>query len=431
MTEFGPATTQLHTGYRPGTPEFTVIPPIHQSTAYEFSSLAEARAKFALDQPGYIYSRNANPTQAVFEARVAALEGGVSAVAVASGQAAVAITALALAGRGGHIVAAQQLYGGTVDLFDDTLRDLGIETTFVDVDDIDGWREAVRPETRLFFAESVANPVAQMLDISQVADVAHEAGVPLVVDNTTTTPALLRPKEFGADIVVHSATKFLGGHGQALGGVVVDLGTFDFSIEPDRWPSLFQPHWRYGGVALWDRFGADMSFAALLRSKYISDLGPTLSAFSAAQLLTGLETLDLRIARHVHNAALVARYLSDHPAVRVVFHPSLSSNPWHAAAQRYLPNGAPSVFAFELLPGTEDEVTLVERFIDNLKLVKLVANIGDARTLITHPASMTHNHMTPVQLAAAGISPATIRLSVGLENPEDIIADLDQAFAAL
>ncbi|GAA4188166.1 PLP-dependent transferase [Microbacterium oryzae] len=425
----GFATTQLHEGYTPGVPQFTVATPVYQSSAYVFSSLTEAREKFALREKGYIYSRNNNPTQAVLEQRLAALEGGVAAAAVSSGQAAVALATLALLGRGGHVVAASQLYGGTVDLFDDTLRDFGLEVTFVDQDDFDGWREAVRPNTRAFFAESVANPIAQVLDVASVAEIAHEAGVPLVIDNTVATPYLLRPREHGADIVVHSATKFIGGHGSSLGGVVVDLGTFDFAAEPERWPALFVPHRRYGEVSLWEAFGPERAFITLVKSKLVGDLGPALSPFNAFQLIQGLETLDLRVSRHVENAKTVAAFLHDHPAVGVVFHPSIPTNPWKGVARTYLPRGAPSVFAFELAPSEEDAFARAERVIDALGTIRLVANIGDARTIVAHPASMTHNHMSPEQLAAAGISQGTIRISVGLEDPADIIADLAQALA--
>ncbi|WOF24257.1 aminotransferase class V-fold PLP-dependent enzyme [Microbacterium betulae] len=425
----GFATTQLHAGYVPGTPEYTVVPPVYQSSAYAFSSLTEAREKFALREQGYIYSRNSNPTQAVLEQRLAVLEGGVAAAAVSSGQAAVALTTFALLGRGGHVVASSQLYGGTVDLFGDTFGDFGLEVTFVDQDDFDAWRDAVRPNTRAFFAESVANPIAQVLDVASVAEIAHEAGVPLVIDNTVATPYLLRPRDFGADFVVHSATKFIGGHGSSLGGVVVDLGTFDFSAEPEKWPGLFVPHWRYGDVSLWEAFGPERAFITLVKSKFVGDLGTALSPFNAFQLITGLETLDLRIARHVDNAKTVASFLDRHPAVGVVFHPSIGTNPWKGVARTYLPKGSPSVFAFELVPSEEDAFARVERVVDALRTIRLVANIGDARTIVAHPASMTHNHMTPGQLAAAGISQATIRISVGLEEADDIVADLEQALA--
>ncbi|WP_156762195.1 O-acetylhomoserine aminocarboxypropyltransferase/cysteine synthase family protein [Microbacterium karelineae] len=430
-----PATTQLHAGYTPGTPQNPVVTPIYQSSAYEFASLADARELFALRRSGNIYSRNGTPTQAVFEQRVAALEGGVAAAAVASGQAATTIATLALAGRGGHIVASSSLYGGTVDLFDDTYRDLGIEVTFVDQDDLGAWRDAVRPTTRLLFAETVANPVAQVLDIRAVADIAHAAGVPLVVDNTVGTPSLIRVKDHGADIVLHSATKFLGGHGTSLGGIVVDLGTFDFTADREKWPSLFTPHWRYGDVALWDAFGREGAFTTLLKSRFVADLGPALSPFNAFQLIEGVSTLDLRMARHAASGLDIARALDAHPAVRVVHHPGLPDNRYHDAAAALYPKGIPSVFAFELAgPDGEDDEAAFERaarFIERLEIVKLVANIGDARTLICHPASMTHNHMTPAQLAAAGISWATLRLSVGLEDPTDLADDLRRALDAV
>jgi len=428
------ATAQVQAGYVPGTRTATAVPPIHQSNAFEFASLAEARDLFALRRDGDIYSRAANPTVLVLEQRVTALEDGIAAAGVASGQAAVAIALLALAGRGGHIVAARQLYGGTIDLLGDTLVDWGIETTFVDQDDAAAWRRAARPTTRAFFAETVANPIAQVLDVRAVADAAHEAGVPLVVDNTVATPYLQRPKEHGADIVVHSATKFLGGHGTSLGGVVVDLGTFDFAADAARWPQLTEPYRRVPGGSLIDRFGATGSpFIALVKTKYVHDLGPSLSAFNAFQLLQGLETLDLRMTRHSASGQRVAEHLGEHPAVARVHHPGLASSPWHASAATYLPRGAASVFSFDL-PSAGDadaDFALVERFIARLGVVRLVANIGDARSLVAHPASMTHSHLTPQQLADAGISGTTVRLSIGLEDADDIIADLDAALAAL
>jgi len=440
MTHDAPAlpegfvTAQLGAGYEPGAvAQQTVAVPIHQSSAYQFRSLREARERFALRERGFIYSRNAHPTQAVLEERVARLEGGVAAAAVGSGQAATAVATLALAGRGGHIVAAHQLYGGTIDLFHDTFAEFGIEVTFVDQDDLGAWRAAVRPTTRAFFAESVANPVAQVLDIRAVADIAHEAGVPLVIDNTVATPALLRPREFGADIVVHSATKFLGGHGTSLGGIVVDLGTFDFAAEPEKWPALSEPHHRFGGVSLWDAFGRDAAFITLVKSKYVADLGPALSPFNAFQIIEGVETLNLRVDRHAASGAAVAAFLDGHPAVAAVHHPSLPANPWHALAERYLPRGVPSVFAFELARTGDDEADFAraEKVIDALRVIRIVANIGDARSLACHPATMTHNHMTRDQLTAAGISYATIRLSIGLEDPAELIADLAQALDAL
>ena len=428
MTGF--STRQIQAGYVPGTPQNSAVPPIYQTAAYEFGSLAEAADLFALRAAGNLYSRNASPTQQVLEERVAALEGGVSAVAVASGQAAVAVTLLALVGRGGHIVAATQLYGGTVDLLQETFDDFGIPVTFVDQDDAEAWRAAIRPETRVLFAESIANPIAQVLDIRAVADIAHAAGVPLVIDNTVGTPYLVRPGEHGADFVVHSATKFLSGHGTSLGGVVVDLGTFDAGREPARWPHFIEPYARVGDFTLWERFGIGQAFAALVKSKYVHDLGPSLSPFNAWQILQGIETLDLRVSRQSTTALALARHLQQHPAVARVHHPGLDGTPWHALAERYLPRGGPSVFSFDLaVPRGADTHASVARVIDALRVIRLVANIGDARSLVNHPASMTHSHLTAAQRDAAGISPTTIRLSAGLEDAADLIADLDRALA--
>ena len=428
------ATAQVQAGFDPGIAENTAVPSIHQSNGFEFRSLSEARDLFALRREGNIYSRAANPTVLVFEKRVAELEGGIGAAGVASGQAAVAVALLALARQGEHIVAARQLYGGTVDLLQDTFADWGIDVTFVDQDDTDAWAAAVRPTTRALFAESISNPIAQVLDLGAVATVAHAAGVPLVIDNTVATPYLQRAKDFGADIVVHSATKFLGGHGTSLGGVVVDLGTFDFTAEPERWPQLTETYRRVPDGSLVERFGATGSpYIALVKTKYVHDLGPSLSAFNAFQLLQGLETLDLRVERHTASALEVARFLDAHPAVARVHHPGLESSPWHANAQTYLPRGVSAVFAFDLpsTGGTEADFELVESLISRLQVIRLVANIGDARSLVAHPASMTHSHMTPIQLAEAHIGSTTVRLSVGLEDPRDLVADLARALEPL
>ncbi|GAA2970908.1 O-acetylhomoserine (thiol)-lyase [Microbacterium terrae] len=428
------ATAQVQAGYDPAIAERTAVPSIHQSNAFEFRSLSEARDLFALRRDGNIYSRAANPTVLVLERRVAELEGGIGAAGVSSGQAAVAVALLALAQQGEHIVAARQLYGGTIDLLQDTFADWGIDVTFVDQDDSAAWAAAVRPTTRALFAESISNPIAQVLDLAAVSAVAKSAGVPLVIDNTVATPYLQRAKDFGADIVVHSATKFLGGHGTSLGGVVVDLGTFDFTAEPERWPQLTQPYKRVPGATLVERYGASGSpYIALVKTKYVHDLGPSLSAFNAAQLLQGIETLDLRVERHTANALAVARFLESHPAVARVHHPGLESSPWHENAKRYLPRGTSSVFSFDLHPsGSADEdFALVEALIARLRVVKLVANIGDARSLIAHPSSMTHSHMSPAQLAEAHIGSTTIRLSIGIEAIDDIIGDLAAALAPI
>lgn len=428
------ATLQVQAGFAAGATENTAVPPIYQSNAFEFASLSDARDLFALRRDGNIYSRAANPTVLVFEQRVTALEDGIAAAAVASGQAAVALALLALAKQGQHIVAARQLYGGTVDLLQDTFADWGIEVTFVDQDDLQAWTDAVRPTTRAFFAESVTNPIAQVLDARAVARIAHGAGVPLVIDNTVATPYLQRAKDVGGDIAVHSATKFLGGHGTSLGGVIVDLGTFDFTVDAPRWPQLTAPYARVPGGSLVERFGAEGSpYIALVKTKYVHDLGPSLSAFNAFQLLQGLETLDLRMARHSASALAVARALAEHGAVAAVHHPGLKSSPWHALAAEYLPRGSSSVFSFDL-HGSGDahaDFERIEALIGRLRIVHLVANIGDARSLVAHPSSMTHSHLTPAQLAASGISSTTIRLSIGLEDPADIIADLTAALDAI
>lgn len=417
----GFATRQVRSGYTPGTAQNTVIPPIYQSVAYDFGDFAQARDIFSLRRTGNLYSRTGNPTQTVFEQRIADLDGGVAALATASGQSAVAVALLTLAKTGEHIVAARQLYGGTVDLLTDTFADFGIDVTLVDQDDLDGWRDAARPETRAFFAETIGNPVASVLDVDAVARIAHEVGVPFVVDNTIATPYLLRPKEFGADIAVYSATKFIGGHGTSLGGVVVDLGTFDFGAEPQRWPQFTEPYPRIGDLVLWDTFGRDRSaFLVYAKTKLVHDLGPALSPFNSFQLLQGVETLDLRLERQVSTALTVARFLDSHPAVTQVHHPGLAGNPWHAAAQRYLPRGAGSVFSFDLV-GDEREV---EKFINSLQVFSIVANIGDVRSLVVHPATTTHSHFDDERLASAGFSRSTIRLSIGLESPDDLVDDL-------
>ncbi|MGP3534576.1 O-acetylhomoserine aminocarboxypropyltransferase/cysteine synthase family protein [Microbacterium sp. RD1] len=424
MTGF--ATRQIRAGADLAVAPNPAVVPIYQTAAYEFASWADARDIFALRQRGNLYSRTGSPTQSVLEQRVAALDDGVGALATGSGQSAVALTLLALAAPGGHVVAGAQLYGGTVDLLTDTFADFGIAATLVDQDDLAAWRAAVTPQTRAFFVESVGNPTAAVADLAAIAEIAHEAGVPLVVDNTIATPALLRPKEFGADITVYSATKYLGGHGSSLGGVIVDLGTFDFGADPERWPQLTKPYPRVGDVVLWDRFGRDGSaYLVLVKTKWAHDLGPALSPFNAHQILTGIETLDLRIARQSATAATIARHLAEHPDVAVVHHPAVPGNPSAERAARYLPHGVSGVFSFDLAAGEE----AVPVFVDALGAFTLAANIGDARSLVIHPTTTSHSHLTDEQLALAGFSRATVRLSIGLEDPADLVADLDQALA--
>jgi O-acetylhomoserine (thiol)-lyase len=422
------STRQIRSGFTTGVAQNPAVVPIYQTAAYEFESFAAAREIFALRRKGNLYSRSANPTQAVLEERVASLDGGVAALAMGSGQAAVLIALLTLARGGEHIVAARQLYGGTLDLLTETFADFGIDVTLVDQNDLGAWRDAVRPTTRAFFAETITNPTASVLAVQEVADIAHAAGVPLVVDNTIATPYLLRPKEFGADIVVYSATKFLGGHGTSLAGVIVDLGTFDFGAEAERWPQFTEPFSRVGDVVLWERFGrAGSAFLVYAKVKLVHDLGPSLSPFNSFQILQGIETLDLRVARQTASALAVATFLAGHPAVSVVRYPGLPGDPGHAAATRYLPRGAGSVFSFDLASGDGR----IEEFIDSLRLFKLVANIGDARSLVIHPPTTTHSHLTDADLEGAGFTRATVRLSIGLEDVGDLIADLDRSLSLL
>ncbi|GAA3675919.1 PLP-dependent transferase [Arthrobacter ginkgonis] len=426
-----PATAQIHAGREQSDPYRPVAVPIHQTAAYEFPDYATARRMFALKEPGFTYTRTGNPTVATLERRLAALDGGAAAVATATGQAAVALALLALLQGGNHIVASAKLYGGTVDLLTDTFADFGVTVSFVDPALPEQWAAAATPGTRAFLVESIGNPLSTLPDLSALAAAAHAAGVPLVVDNTLATPVLCRPLDFGADIVVYSATKYLGGHGTTLAGAVVDGGRFDFSAEPRKWPQLAGPKARYGNESLWDRHGHG-AYLALLRSKYLHDLGPSLSPAAAAQILQGLETLDLRVERHTDSALRVARHLAAHPAVAAVHHPGIAGNPNESIADRDFPRGTGGVFSFDLaLPAGADAWETVGTFIDSLRLVKLVANIGDARSLVAHPAAMTHCRLTPAQRAAAGISETTIRLSIGLEDPADIVADLDRALAAL
>jgi O-acetylhomoserine (thiol)-lyase len=418
------ATRQIRSGFTTATVQNSAVVPIYQTAAYEFESFAAARDIFSLRRKGNLYSRTGNPTQTVLEERVASLDGGVAALATGSGQSAVLVALLTLAKTGEHIVAARQLYGGTLDLLNDTFADFGIDVTLVDQHDLGAWRAAVRPNTRAFFAETIGNPTASVLAVQDVADAAHEAGVPLVVDNTIATPYLQRPKEFGADIVVYSATKFLGGHGSSLAGVIVDLGTFDFGAEPERWPQFTRPFDRVGDVVLWERFGREGSaFLVYAKVKLVHDLGPSLSPFNSFQIIQGIETLDLRVAKQTASALAVAAFLETHPAVGLVRHPGLPDDPGYANAQRYLPRGAGSVFSFDLASGDER----IEEFVDSLRLFKLVANIGDARSLVIHPATTTHSHLGDAELALAGFSRATVRLSIGLEDVEDLIADLERS----
>ncbi|MFE0019669.1 bifunctional o-acetylhomoserine/o-acetylserine sulfhydrylase [Amycolatopsis sp. NPDC059021] len=420
-------TRQIHAGARPDPATGARATPIYQSTSFTFADAQHAADAFALrDLESHAYTRLSNPTTAVVEERLADLEGGVAAVAVASGQAASTLALLNLARAGDHVVAASALYGGTYNLLAYTFADLGIEVDFVrDPDDLAAWRAAIRPGTKALYAESVGNPLGNVLDVAAVAEVAHAAGVPLVVDNTVPTPYLARPLEHGADIVVHSTTKFLSGHGTGIGGIVVDGGKFDFAAEPDRWPQLTRPDPSYHGLVFATEFG-ELAYSLRLRTKLVRDLGPAVSPFNSFLLLQGIETLSLRMERHVENALAVARWLAEHPAVEQVHYAGLPGNPWYDAAKRYLPLGAGAVVAFELADGLEAG----RRFVDRLSLFSHLANIGDVRSLVIHPASTTHAQLDERQQRESGVTPGLIRLSIGLEGARDLIADLTRALGA-
>ena len=419
-------TKQVHAGAVPDPTTGARAVPIYQTTSFVFRDTAHAAGLFALAEEGNIYTRIHNPTQDVLEQRIAALEGGVAAVATASGQAAETLAILTLASAGDHIVSSTSLYGGTYNLFKHTLPRFGIEVSFVDdPDDLDAWREAVRPNTKALFAETLGNPRGNVLDVRGVADVAHAAGVPLIVDNTVPTPYLLRPLEHGADIVVHSATKFLGGHGTAIAGVVVDGGTFDYGAHADRFPDFNEPDPSYHGLRYWPDLGAP-AFAVKLRVQLLRDLGPAIAPFNSFLVIQGLETLSLRIERHTANAQAIAEWLEGRDEVTAVHYPGLPSSRWYEAGQRYLPRGAGAVLAFELRDGVEAG----KRFVDGVSLFSHLANIGDVRSLIIHPASTTHSQLSEEELTATGATPGLVRLSVGIENLADLKADLEAGFRA-
>ncbi|MGV2900689.1 O-acetylhomoserine aminocarboxypropyltransferase/cysteine synthase family protein [Microbacterium sp. AGC62] len=425
MTEehrFGFRTRALHAGGTPDAATGARAVPIYQTTSFVFEDAADAGNLFALQKYGNIYSRIGNPTVAALEERLASLEGGIGAVATASGMSAEFITFAALVGAGDHVVAAAQLYGGTVTQLDVTLRRFGVETTFVPSTDPADYAAAIRPETKVVYVEMIGNPSGEIADIEGLAAVAHEAGVPLVVDATLATPYLARPLEHGADIVIHSVTKFLGGHGTTLGGVVIEKGTFDWGN--GKFPQMTEPVDSYGGIKWWDNFG-EYGFLTKLRSEQLRDIGPALSPQSAFNLLQGIETLPQRIDAHLANARLVADWLASDPRVAYVTWAGLEEHPHHDRAAKYLPLGPGSVFAFGV--AAEDGRKAGETVIENLQLASHLANIGDARTLVIHPASTTHRQLTEAQLVAAGVRPDLIRISVGLEDAEDIIWDLDQA----
>ena len=419
-------TKQVHAGASPDPATGARVTPIYQTTSFVFRDTQHAANLFSLAEPGAIYTRINNPTQDVLEARVAALEGGVAAVALASGQAAETAAILTLARSGDHFVSSASLYGGTYNLFHYTLPKLGIEVSFVDdPDNLDEWRAAVRPNTKLFFAETLGNPRANVLDTRAVADLAHEIGVPLVVDNTVPTPYLLRPIEHGADIVIHSATKYLGGHGNAIAGVVVDGGTFDFGAHADRFPDFSEPDPSYHGLKYWEALGPG-AFAAKLRVQLLRDTGAAIAPLNSFLILQGLETLSLRIERHVANAQALAEWLEQRDEVENVYYAGLPSSPWYDAARKYLPNGAGAVVSFDLHGG----VAAGRAFVDGTELFSLLVNIGDVRSLIVHPASTTHSQLSEQEQLATGVTPGLVRLSVGIEGIEDLKADLEAGFRA-
>ena len=418
-------TLQLHVGQEqpdPATDSRAV--PIYQTTSYVFKNSAHAAARFGLADPGNIYGRLTNSTQGVLEERMAALEGGVAALAVASGAAAISYTIQALAQAGEHIVAQKTIYGGSFNLLAHTLPLQGVDTTFVDVHDLAAVEGAIQDNTKAIFIETLGNPNSDIPDIDALADLAHSHGLPLVIDNTFGTPYLIRPIEHGADIVVHSATKFLGGHGTTLGGVIVDAGTFDWKAS-GKYAPIAAPNPSYHGVSFVDAAGP-AAFVTYIRAILLRDTGATLSPFNAFLLLQGVETLSLRLERHAENTKRVVEFLTSHPKVAKVNHPSLPDHPDHALYEKYFPNGGASIFTFEVKGGQAE----AHKFIDSLEIFSLLANVADVKSLVIHPATTTHSQLSAEELAAADITPATVRLSIGTEHIDDILADLDQALAA-
>ena len=426
MSNYKFETLQLHVGQEqpdPATDSRAV--PIYQTTSYVFRNSQHAADRFGLADAGNIYGRLTNSTQDVFEKRVAALEGGTAALAVASGAAAITYTIQALAANGGHIVAQKTIYGGSYNLLSHTLPQYGIETTFVDAHDLVELTGAIKENTRAIYLETLGNPNSDIPDIDAIAEIAHSHGLPLVIDNTFGTPYLIRPIEHGADIVVHSATKFLGGHGTTLGGVIVEAGKFDWSAS-GKYPNIAEPNPSYHGVSFYDVVGP-AAFVTYIRAILLRDTGASISPFNAFLLLQGVETLSLRLERHAENTKKVVEYLSNHPLVEKVNHPSLADHPDHELYEKYFPNGGASIFTFEIKGGQEE----AWRFIDNLQIFSLLANVADVKSLVIHPASTTHSQLSTEELEGQGIYPNTIRLSIGTEHIDDIIADLENGFAAV
>lgn len=426
MPDFRFETLQVHAGQEspdPATDARAV--PIYATTSYVFKDSAQAAGRFALTEGGNIYTRLMNPTSDVFEKRVAALEGGVGALATASGSAAITYAVQNIAVAGDHIVSSANLYGGTYNLFANTLVEQGLKTTFVDPSCPENFEKAILPNTKLLYAETLGNPNSDVIDIEAIAEVAHRHGIPLIVDSTFATPYLLRPIEHGADIVVHSATKFMGGHGTVMGGVIVDGGKFDWA-QNDKFPGLSKPNPSYHGVVFTEAAG-NAAYIIKLRTTIMRDQGATISPFNSFLLLQGLETLSLRVERHVENALRVVDFLKNHPQVEKVNHPSLEVGEKKALYDKYFPNGAASIFTFEIKGGAE----AAKKFTESLNLFSLLANVADVKSLVIHPASTTHSQMNEKELLACGIKPNTIRLSIGTEHIDDIIADLERGFAAV
>jgi len=423
---WGFETLQIHAGATPDPATNARAVPIYKTTAYTFNSAEHARNLFGLAEFGNIYTRIMNPTQDVAEKRIAALEGGTAALLLSSGQAAETFAILNIAQAGDHIVSSSTLYGGTYNLFKYTFAKLGIEVTFVeDQDDENQWQQAVRPNTKAFFAETIGNPKVSILDIRKVADIAHKNGVPLIVDNTVATPYLIKPFEHGADIIVHSATKFLGGHGTVVAGAIVDGGTFEWS-KSDKFPGLTEPDPSYHGVVYTQALGDSIAYIIKARVQLLRDIGAAVSPDTAFSLIQGIETLSLRMERHVENAQKIAKWLNAHQQVLSVNYAGLDTSPYFEAHKKYSPKGAGAIVSFEIAGGVEAGV----KFVDGLELFSHVANIGDVRSLVIHPASTTHSQLSEKDLATTGVTPGLVRLSIGLESYEDLIADLQKGFQA-
>lgn len=420
---WGFETTALHAGFDYDPSTHAVAVPIYQTSSYQFDSTQHAADLFALKQPGNIYTRIMNPTQDVLEQRIAALEGGVGALAVSSGQAAITLSLLNIAGSGDHVVSSAHLYGGTYNLFNTTLRRLGIAIDFVDPSDFEAMQQAIRDNTKAIFVETIGNPRIDVADLERLAKIAHDGGIPLVVDNTFASPYLCRPFEFGADVVVHSATKFIGGHGTSIGGIIVDRG--EFGWDNGRFPGLVEPDPTYHGVSYTKDIGAP-AYIVKARVQLLRDMGPAVSPTNAFYFIQGLETLALRMERHSTNALAIASFLSDHRQVEWVQYPGLPQSLYRALAEKYLPRGQGAILTFGIKGGLEAG----RRFIDRLRLFKNLANVGDAKSLVIHPASTTHQQLSETEQLLSGVTPNLIRLSVGIEAVDDLAADLDQAFRA-